>query len=134
MKNYKNELTELIENSYSPYSNFKVAAIVVTDDGRVVPGVNVESASYTPTICAERNAIQSAITAGAEAGSIKEVHILAKNHGDVFVEAHPCGVCRQVISEQSKKEAKIYIYGEDDKVIKTDIDTLLPFAFSGEDL
>jgi cytidine deaminase len=134
MKNYKNELTELIENSYSPYSSFKVASIVVTDTGHEYKGVNVESSSFTPTICAERNAIGSAISAGAEAGTIKEVHILAKNHGDIFVEAHPCGVCRQVISEQSKNKARIFIYGESDTPIETNIETLLPNAFSGEDL
>ena len=60
----KDKLIKLLNNSYSPYSNFRVASIVVMNDGKEFSGVNVENASYGATICAERSAILSAISAG----------------------------------------------------------------------
>lgn len=70
------KLKELQKNSYSPYSNFKVSAIVVMNDGNEFFGVNVENASYGATICAERSAIVSAISRGYTKGSFKELHIM----------------------------------------------------------
>ena len=60
----KEKLLELHKSSYAPYSNYQVAAIAVMEDGREFSGVNVENASYGATICAERSAIVSAVTAG----------------------------------------------------------------------
>ena len=69
----REKLTELLKNSYSPYSKFPVAAIVVMKDGREFSGVNVENASYGATICAERSAIVSAISHGYKKGDFKEL-------------------------------------------------------------
>lgn len=70
------KLREILKNSYSPYSNFKVAAIVVMKDGSEFKGVNVENASYGAAICAERSAIVSAVSAGYKIGAFKELHVM----------------------------------------------------------
>jgi len=77
MKDIYERLIELLDYSYSPYSGFRVASIAVSKGGERFEGVNVESASYSLTICAERSALFRAISAGVEAGEIEEVHILA---------------------------------------------------------
>ncbi len=94
LNDLRSKATEVIKNSYSPYSRFKVASCVFTNAGTFW-GVNVENASYGLTICAERNAIFSAVTAGA-----REVYAVF-----IFTEeklAPPCGACRQVIFEFGK--------------------------------
>ena len=70
----KEELLKLLNNSYAKYSKFKVAAIVVMKDGKTIKGVNVENASYGAAICAERNAISTAITEGYTKGSFKDLY------------------------------------------------------------
>jgi len=123
------ELLTLLDNAYAPYSGFHVASIVVTGTGKLYKGVNVESVAYPTTICAERNAIFSAVTDGIRPGEVKEVHILARNEAGSFVPAFPCGSCRQVISEQSLGKAKVYVYSSAEKVSQYSIETLLPHAF-----
>ena len=88
-----NNLNILINNSYSPYSNFKVAAIVEGEDEKFYQGVSIENASFGATICAERSAISSCISSGNK--SIKNVHLLTDM--DRFI--YPCGICLQFISE-----------------------------------
>ena len=129
--NYFNALNTLLDNSSAPYSGFNVAAVVVNKDKQIFKGVNVESAAYPTTNCAERNAVQTAVTEGTKRGDIREVHILARNSEKRLVRAYPCGACRQVIAEQSANDAIIYCY-----VSETDIETftiaeLLPHAFLG---
>ena len=129
MMNLFHELNSLLENAYAPYSGFHVASIVVTGEGKHYRGVNVESVAYSTTICAERNAIFSAVTEGVRPGDIKEVHILARNDEGSFISAFPCGSCRQVIAEQSLGKAKIYVYASASEVSEHTIETLLPHAF-----
>lgn len=81
------------QNSYSPYSKFRVGAAVVTDDGKVFTGANVENAAYGSSVCAEANAIQTAIGSGARAISTVAVACL---DGD---ECFPCGNCLQLMRE-----------------------------------
>ena len=123
------ELEALLDASSAPYSGFNVASIVVTEAEEVFKGVNVESVAYPTTICAERNAIFSAITQGVKSGEIREVHILARNAEKVFVTAFPCGSCRQVIAEQSLNRAKVYVYRSETEVLEYTIEALLPHAF-----
>lgn len=132
--NYFNELSTLLDSSSAPYSGFNVAAIAVTRDGQIFKGVNVESAAYPTTMCAERNAIQSAVTEGAQTGDIKEVHILARNAAKTLVKAYPCGSCRQVIAEQSDSDAIVYSYTSAAEIEQHRIAELLPFAFLGKEL
>lgn len=132
--NYFNQLQTLLDASCAPYSGFNVASIVVLKDGRSFKGVNVESAAYPTTNCAERNAIQTAVTEGAKMGDLQEVHILARNAAKELVQAYPCGSCRQVIAEQALNDTVIYCYASEDKINKHTIAELLPFAFLGADL
>ena len=82
------------EKSYSPYSNFKVGAAVLTEEGKVFTGCNIENAAYSPTICAERTAIAKAVSEGYR--SFTKIAIVGGDEG-----AFPCGVCRQFIKEFS---------------------------------
>jgi len=132
--NYFSQLKELLDYSSAPYSGFSVASIVITRDGREHRGVNVESAAYPTTICAERNAIHTAVTEGARRGDISEVHILARNAVQDLVKAYPCGSCRQVIAEQSGNDAAVYSYASATDVSQHTIEELLPFGFLGDEL
>jgi len=126
---YFSNLEILLDKASAPYSGFSVASIVVTKEGAVFKGVNVESVAYPTTICAERNAMFSAVTNGVKRGDITEVHILARNIEKKLVAAFPCGSCRQVIAEQSNNEAKVYVYTSPTEVSEHSIAELLPHAF-----
>lgn len=99
----KKELSELLKNSYCPYSNFPVAAIVVMKDGSIFKGVNVENAAYGSSLCAERVAIFTAVANGYKKGDFKEIYIINKTL-DI---AMPCFSCRQVMSEFFDKTTKV---------------------------
>ena len=117
---------EACENAYAPYSNFPVGACVLCDDGATYKGCNVENASYGLTLCAERNAISSAIANGAKAG-IKAIAIFATNQTDCL----PCGACRQWIYEfQRNSDIKIITQGENSQINVYAISELLPKGFS----
>lgn len=79
------------ENAYAPYSEYKVGAAILVEDGRVFAGVNVENASYGLSICAERTAVFKAVSEGAR--KILAVAVCTANAGS------PCGACRQVLVE-----------------------------------
>jgi cytidine deaminase len=134
LKNYFTELEKLLDNAQAPYSGFNVAALVITGNGNIYKGVNVESAAYPTTICAERNAIQTAVTEGMKKGEVKEVHILARNAAKTLIKAQPCGGCRQVIAEQSSNDAVVYSYASATEIEQHSINELLPFAFLGTEL
>ena len=130
MKNKFEQLKKLANNSYSPYSNYKVAAIVVDEIGNVWEGVNVESISFGATICAERTAINNAQTSGKINKNIKEVHLIAiKNNMKIDNDVSPCGICRQIIHEQSKGNAMVYCYDSKGNITSENISKLLPKAF-----
>src|SRR5690349_17727864 len=82
-------------NSYSPYSQFRVGAALLAKSGKVYTGCNIENVSYTPTMCAERVAIGSAIAAGEQPGSFVAIAVV----GDDPHPSTPCGVCRQILIE-----------------------------------
>ena len=85
--------TRVRENAYAPFSKFKVGAALETDDGQIIVGSNVESASYGLTVCAERVAVWNAISQGKR--KIKKIAVVA----DTAELTPPCGVCRQIIWE-----------------------------------
>ena len=126
----KEKLLELQKNSYAPYSNFHVSAIVVCQDLKEFNGVNVENASYGATICAERNAIFSAVSAGYTKNDFKELHLMVSS-GEI---CEPCFICRQVISEFFPKDAPIYCYSTKGEVQKYLVKDLCPHPFDSEDL
>ena len=123
-------LIKLHENSYSPYSDFPVSAIVVMKDGREFCGVNVENASYGAGICAERSAIVSAVSNGYKKFDFKELHVMVSS-GNVGM---PCFICRQVISEFFERDAKVYCYSTKGEVLTYTVEELCPYPFGSDDL
>ena len=122
------KLLNLLENAYSPYYNFKVASIVVTNDDKFFCGVNVENANGT-SICAERNAIASAVANGYKKGDFKEIYImLEKGLGT------PCFACRQVIIEFMEKDDIVICIDRDGFEKRYTVAELCPFPFDSEDL
>jgi cytidine deaminase len=125
----REKLTNLLNNSYAKYSNFRVSAICVMKDGREIPGVNVENASYGATICAERTAITGAVARGYKKGDFKELHVMC----DSDKIGMPCFICRQVISELFNKEDKIYVYSKCDMKVYT-VEEICPYPFTEDNL
>lgn len=116
--------------SYSPYSNFKVGASLLTKDGEVYKGANIENASYPLCMCAERNAIYNAYMDGKKKDDFIALAIIA----DTTDPCSPCGACRQVISELLPKTAKIILANLKGDIKITTIEELLPFSFDSKDL
>lgn len=121
---------EARELSYSPYSNFKVGAAVLTKDGKVFLGANIENSAYSMCMCAERNAIYHAYMNGYKKEDIAALALCA----DTEEPCSPCGACRQVISELMLEDAPIYMSNLKGDVKETNARELLPFAFSPKDL
>lgn len=117
---------EAQEKSYSPYSNFKVGAAILTKEGRVFTGCNIENAAYSPTICAERTAIVKAVSEGFV--NFEKIAIVGGDEG-----AFPCGVCRQVIREFCEKVDIIIARSEIDYNQYT-LEEILPHSFGPNDL
>lgn len=124
------KLVELKNNSYSPYSKFRVSSIVILKDGTEFNGVNIENASYPATVCAERSAMFSVYSNGYKKEDIKELHLLTDSKGY----GTPCGICRQVMSELLDLQTKIYIWKDDGQVLIKTVTELLPFEFGMENL
>ena len=116
--------------SYSPYSKFAVGAALLCKNGEVFKGANVENSSYPLCMCAERNALYNALMHGYKRDDFVALAIVA----DTDEPCSPCGACRQVISELFRKDAKIYLSNLKGNLKETNIQELLPFAFSGDDL
>ncbi|MGE4342568.1 MAG: cytidine deaminase [Bacilli bacterium] len=118
------------ENSYSPYSKFKVGAALVTKSGEVFLGANIENASYPLCMCAERNALYNAINHGYNKEDFAAIAVV----GDTAKPITPCGACRQVMSELLDNKAPIYMANLKGDVQETNMTELLPFAFDDSDL
>ncbi len=125
------KLMELGKNSYSPYSHFRVATIVIMKDGTEFKGVNVENAAYGSSICSERSAILSAISNGYTKGDFKELHCLCLDSNRISTS---CFVCRQVISELFDKDVPLYFYSNEGSFEKYTVSELCPYPFDEEDL
>jgi cytidine deaminase len=124
------ELKELLNNSYSPYYHYRVAAIIVTNDGNKFKGVNVETSSPAAGICAERNAIYQAVSKGYKKKDFKELHVMVDN--DEYAE--PCFICRQALVDFTDKGMPIYLYSKNDfdkMILRSE---LTPHPFENEDM
>ena len=132
-KSMQNKLLKLAaearNHSYSPYSHYAVGAALLTKDGRIYQGCNIESASFTPTICAERTAFFKAVFDG-----VREFSAIAVI-GPGVLPAYPCGVCRQVMAEFCDSGFEIITANCDlsTVVVKT-LDEMLPDRFGPKDL
>ena len=116
--------------SYSPYSHFAVGAVVLTKDGKIFEGANVENSSYPLCMCAERNALYNAYMHGYKREDLLALALCADTDGP----CSPCGACRQDISELLPADAPIYMANLKGEIQETRIAELLPYAFSPEDL
>lgn len=124
------KLIKLLNNSYSPYSNFRVAAIVVMKDGSEFYGVNVENASYGASICAERNAITSAISAGYKKHDFECLYVMC----DSEKTSSPCMLCRQVILELFESDKLIIAMNKNGEKLSYKVSELCPYPFDESDL
>ena len=116
--------------SYSPYSHFAVGAALLTKDGKVFVGANIENSSYPLCMCAERNALYNAYMNGYKKDDLVSLTLVA----DTDTPCTPCGACRQVISELFPKNAPINMGNLKGEVLTMTIEELLPLSFSPEDL
>jgi cytidine deaminase, homotetrameric len=114
---------EVRKNAYAPYSNFAVGAAIVTTDGTIFTGVNVENSSFGATNCAERTALFSAVTAGYR--DFEAIFIASNLSGKAVF---PCGICRQVLADFNPEMRVILVNSETKKVEQ---DLLLSDIFPG---
>ena len=112
------------ENSYSPYSGFRVGAALLGKSGKVYGGCNVENAAYSPTNCAERTAVFKAVSEGEREFSAIAI---VGGKGDTLADlCAPCGVCRQVLAEFCDGDFPILL-GTPDNITVCTLDGLLPY-------
>ncbi|MFB6465771.1 cytidine deaminase [Cytobacillus sp. Hz8] len=123
-----NEAKLAREKAYVPYSKFKVGAALLTDDGKVYHGCNIENAAFSMSNCAERTALFKAVSEGDR--KFKLLTVIADTDGPVA----PCGACRQVISELCPKDMKVILANLKGETKQLTVAELLPGAFSPEDL
>ena len=126
----REELIKLLDKAYAQYSKFKVAAIIETADGKYIPGVNVENASYGASICAERNAVTTAVAMGYRKGDFKKIYIMVS--GDKL--SMPCFICRQVIVEFFDKDSEIILISKNGEEERHTVSELCPYPFDETDL
>ena len=125
------ELTiEAMSRSYSPYSGFSVGAALLCKDGTVYLGCNIENASFTPTVCAERTAIFKAISEGNR--EFSAIAVCGGKNGHLTGTFPPCGVCRQVMREFCEDDFPVYLVRPDGYDALTLAD-LLPHSFSAKE-
>ena len=125
----REKLIKLLDNSYSPYSNFKVVACVVTKDEKEFYGVNVENKSYGASVCAERSAILSAISNGYKKYDFDSLYIMVS--GSKLSTC--CFLCRQVISEMFEKDKRIVLMNKTEEK-EYMVSELCPSPFNEDDL
>ena len=118
---------EAMTHAYVPYSGYKVGAALLCSDGSVYQGCNIENASFTPTICAERTAIFKAIYDGHR--DLEAIAICGGKDGVIAGLFPPCGVCRQVMREFCGDDFKVYLVKPDGYETLT-LAQLLPYSFS----
>jgi len=116
------------DKAYVPYSKFGVGAALLTTDGKVYHGCNIENAAYSLCNCAERTALFKAFSEGDR--NFQMMAVVA----DTDRPCSPCGACRQVISELCPKDMKVVLTNLKGDILELTVEQLLPGAFSSEDL
>ena len=119
--------------AYVPYSNFKVGAAILADNGKIYTGCNIENASYSPTNCAERTAIFKAVSEGVT--KFKKIAVVGGPNGNLENYCPPCGVCRQVISEFADEEFELILGTSKNKYeVYNFFEEVLPLSFTAKEL
>ncbi len=121
---------EAMKNSYSPYSDFKVGAALLSESGKVFTGCNIENVAFGPSICAERVAFFKAISDGENCFS--KIAVIGGKAGVISSATPPCGVCRQVMREFCSDDFEILIVKENNEYDKVFLKDLLPYSFKPE--
>ena len=122
---------EAMGHAYAPYSVFSVGAALLTEDGEVYTGCNIENAAFSPTVCAERVAFFQAVRDGHR--KFSAIAIVGGKNGEITSFTYPCGVCRQVMREFCGDDFKLYF--TDGKTVQTlTLAEMLPKSFSPRDL
>lgn len=121
-----------MENSYSPYSNCKVGAALLTQSGKVYTGTNIENAAFGPTVCAERVAIFKAVSDGEK--SFSKIAVVGGKNGVINGIFAPCGVCRQVMREFCSDDFTVIMGTSENEHKLLTLAELLPLSFSPEDV
>lgn len=125
--------TEQIRFSYAPYSDFKVGASLLSENGDIFTGCNIENAAYSPTNCAERTAFFKAVSQGVR--DFQAICIVGGKSENVTEYITPCGVCRQVMMEFCNPETFQIILAVDEEHYRIlTLKELLPLGFGAEDI
>ena len=126
-----NLAVEAMGHAYAPYSGYKVGAALLCADGTVYQGCNIENASYTPTVCAERTAFFKAVYDGHR--EFTAIAVCGGKDGCITGPFPPCGVCRQVMREFCKDDFLIYLVGDNGSIEPVPLAELLPHSFSAQE-
>lgn len=118
---------DAMKMAYVPYSGYTVGAALLTSTGKVFTGCNIENASFTPTVCAERTAIFKAVSEGER--KFEMIAVAGGKGGVVNGEFPPCGVCRQVMAEFCSLEFPVLFVVGDGKYTEHTLGEILPNAF-----
>ena len=119
--------------AYVPYSNFKVGAAILAENGTIYTGCNIENASYSPTNCAERTAIFKAVSEGVT--KFKKIAVVGGPNGNLENYCPPCGVCRQVISEFADEDFELILgTSENTYAVYNFFQEVLPLSFTAKEL
>ena len=119
---------QAMQRAYTPYSGYKVGAALVTKQGDVYLGCNIENAAFGPSNCAERTAFFTAICAGER--EFEAIAVVGGKDGVVTDIFPPCGVCRQVMQEFCGPDFMIYMGRSDDSYVAVRLEDFLPYGFS----
>lgn len=120
-----------MKSAYSPYSGFSVGAALLTADGTVYTGCNIENASFTPTICAERVAFFKAVSDGHR--EFCKIAIVGGRGGKITSVTYPCGVCRQVMREFCGGDFTL-LFTDGNEIKKLTLDEIMPYSFLPKEL
>ena len=128
MKELVLQAESAMKKAYAPYSGFFVGAALLGKSGKVYTGCNIENASFSPTICAERAAIAKAVSEGER--EFSGLAVVGGKDGVIAGICPPCGVCRQVLSEFCKPNFPVYLGTRDGDFETVTLQELLPIGFS----
>ena len=128
-----NEAKNMLNFSYTPYSNFKVGAALLSESGKIFTGCNIENAAYGPSNCAERTAFFKAVSEGIL--KFKAIMVIGGSGGIIKDYCPPCGVCRQVMMEFCNPETfSIFLAKSETDIVEYKLKELLPLGFGNSDL
>ena len=122
---------EAMGRAYAPYSGYKVGAALLCADGTVYQGCNIENASFTPTVCAERTAFFKAVYDGHR--DFTAIAVCGGKDGIIRDYFPPCGICRQVMREFCEDDFRIYMVGKDGVYLERTLNEILPDSFRPKD-